>query len=221
MQRHSTSRQQFVRVCECGCGEPTLLAPQSSTLRGWVRDQPLRYITGHNVRGDSNSPHRINDRGYIVLHLPDHPIANKNGYLYMHRLVAFEAYGPLPDGTLVHHINGIKDDNRPENLAVMSVADHTKLHQRGTKRPTRPPLTQWSKRFLCCRQCGTSTVPYAGKGLCRNCHAAEYRLLPARTWGRLHACCIDCGTTSVRHAARGRCHNCDMRARHHAKSRLR
>ena len=28
----------------------------------------------------------------------------------------------------VHHINGIRDDNRPENLVVMKHIDHLRLH---------------------------------------------------------------------------------------------
>ena len=28
----------------------------------------------------------------------------------------------------VHHINGIRDDNRPENLTVMNHKDHLRLH---------------------------------------------------------------------------------------------
>lgn len=28
----------------------------------------------------------------------------------------------------VHHINGIRNDNRPENLQIMNHSDHLKLH---------------------------------------------------------------------------------------------
>jgi len=32
------------------------------------------------------------------------------------------------ENEVVHHINGRKSDNRPENLAVMTKSEHSKLH---------------------------------------------------------------------------------------------
>jgi hypothetical protein len=45
-----------------------------------------------------------------------------------HRLVAEEKYGrPILKGEHVHHLNGIRDDNRPENLVVMAAREHLVL----------------------------------------------------------------------------------------------
>lgn len=66
--------------------------------------------------------------GYIRVYFPDHPRSGKKGFVMEHRLVAEEKYGrPLLKGEHVHHLNGIRDDNRPENLAVMAARDHVKL----------------------------------------------------------------------------------------------
>jgi hypothetical protein len=47
---------------------------------------------------------------------------------YEHRLVAEEAIGrPLEKGEVVHHIDGNRANNAPENLLVMPVSEHDKL----------------------------------------------------------------------------------------------
>jgi len=55
---------------------------------------------------------------------------------YEHRVIA-EATGgrELSTAEHVHHINGIRDDNRPENLEVMKGPDHSRLHSGGVPRP--------------------------------------------------------------------------------------
>lgn len=51
--------------------------------------------------------------GYIMTLVPE------RGYVFDHRLVMEEIIGrPLLDTENVHHKNGVKDDNRPENLEL-------------------------------------------------------------------------------------------------------
>lgn len=45
------SRQQFVAICACGCGEPTLIATESRKGSQVRAGEPLRYLTHHNWRG--------------------------------------------------------------------------------------------------------------------------------------------------------------------------
>ena len=46
----------------------------------------------------------------------------------VHRLVADAFIKPLEHGEQVDHINGIHGDNRAENLRVMKIVEHARLH---------------------------------------------------------------------------------------------
>lgn len=67
---------------------------------------------------------RRKDRGYIEIYDPDHPKARMNGYIFEHTLVWEEHHGELPSGWHIHHLNGIKDDNRVENLKGLPSKKH-------------------------------------------------------------------------------------------------
>lgn len=49
-------------------------------------------------------------------------------YVAEHRQIVEERDGSIPDGWHVHHLNGIRSDNRSENLIAMSKSDHHKNH---------------------------------------------------------------------------------------------
>jgi len=46
-------------------------------------------------------------------------------YKAEHRLIWEATHGPIPKGWVVHHLNGVKDDNRLENLAAMPRKAHS------------------------------------------------------------------------------------------------
>lgn len=69
------------------------------------------------------------ERGYIRIWNPSHPMARKNGYVFAHRLVMSEYIGRyLTKSEIVHHKNGNRQDNRIENLELLSKTEHIYKH---------------------------------------------------------------------------------------------
>jgi hypothetical protein len=72
--------------------------------------------------------------GYILIYSPTHPYSQNTGYVLEHRLI-MEAFLKryLAPEEIVDHKNGIKDDNRIENLKLFShQSEHIKEEkQRG------------------------------------------------------------------------------------------
>lgn len=63
----------------------------------------------------------LDKNGYKMHVMPDHPNALGNGRVFEHTIVMSEFLGrPLYKHENVHHKNGIRDDNRIENLELWS-----------------------------------------------------------------------------------------------------
>jgi len=97
-----------------------------------ITNAKRKYFHGEkNLNWKGGRPHH---HGYIRVYEPDHPRANPqkgNPYVYEHILIWEQAHGKLlPKGWIVHHLNGQRDDNRPENLVAFTNAKHSRLSHR-------------------------------------------------------------------------------------------
>lgn len=70
---------------------------------------------------------KLDSTGYVLI--KSELSTRKDGYIQEHRLVMINHLGrKLEDYEDVHHKNGIKTDNRIENLEVITRSEHMSLH---------------------------------------------------------------------------------------------
>lgn len=112
-----------IRCINCGC------------LVHWRRNksQLCQKCSGKANSGEKASNWKggrvIDSGGYVRIYhpKPHHRrfIVNTTGYVLEHILVWEKANNKLlPDDCVIHHLNGIKTDNRPKNLVAISPKDH-------------------------------------------------------------------------------------------------
>lgn len=89
---------------------------------GWCATHAQQALTGRPMFpiGQRPKKHRIlTGHGYVKVYRPDHPNAQKSGWVMEHIAVMSEFLGRgLRPGENVHHINGARDDNRIGNLEL-------------------------------------------------------------------------------------------------------
>jgi hypothetical protein len=119
-------------LCQCDCGNKknikgaSLRAGTSKSCgcltiektKERIGDKSSRWKGGRTKRGD----------GYILVNSPHHPnTINKNGQVYEHVFVMSQKLGrAITKNESIHHKNGIRDDNRPENLELRLNNHHPK-----------------------------------------------------------------------------------------------
>lgn len=170
------------KLCECGCG---LLAPVcKKSGDGYRRGEPKKFIQGHSSRNRKRERSNrwtggraLNHNGYVMIMAPEHPRANKAGYVFEHILVLEKALGrPILPTEHPHHINSDKTDNSPGNLMVFQTNGmHRSFHER-LKAYEECGHWDWRKCVFCHQFDAPSNLITRGKGCChRSCENANHR----------------------------------------------
>ena len=139
--------------CKCGCGGRTTIPLKSSNRDGQTKGVPCRFIRGHSKKGANHHSWkggRRKKQGYVIVWSPGHPQADSQGCVLESRMICEKALGKaLPDGAIIHHVNGIKDDNCPGNLVVcQDRVYHHLLHQR-QRAYAACGNPNWRKCYIC------------------------------------------------------------------------
>lgn len=123
---------------------------------------------GFNNKGGK----RINKQGYIEVWKPEHPNANKKGYILEHRLVMSEYIGrALLENEDVHHKDKNKGNNDINNLQLMTRSEHTKYHEKNDKEKHKGNKKQQ------CQYPNCTEMTNSKKGLCNKHYKLQWQRL--------------------------------------------
>lgn len=146
-------------------------------------------------RGEKNPNWRggttVTSNGYRKIKLPGHHLSDVGGYAYEHRVVMEETIGrPLEPWEIVHHIDGDKLNNTPDNLSLLpSRWHHKNLHSKGSNRKA----GEDNPTIKCACGCRKSFRKYDGSGRPRRFLPGHWRRGSGKE--RRFVCCA-CGCNS-------------------------
>ncbi len=110
-------------------GTKGVMKPNKTSFKKGMKKLPNMYVFPKGKKNISWKGGTTKSRGYVFIRKPNHPF-NHNGYVKRARLVMEKKIGRyLTPVEIVHHKNGIKDDDRPKNLQLLADKfEHRKFH---------------------------------------------------------------------------------------------
>lgn len=140
--------------------------------------------------------------GYYYFYEPKHPLANKSGKVYLHRVVASEKIGRwLTTEEHVHHIDGNKTNNSPENIMILTASEHSILEWEDRPRQERKK----------CRICENPLNDKNNSGICKICISENPKNMNPKNVPNKRIpndTCSICGNPCWKSGANGICSNC-------------
>ena len=116
-------------------GKKTLGIVRDEVTKQRISEAKKRYRKRDDYEFGGHEKQRTD--GYVSVFVPDHPNATKDGFVMKHTLVMEQAIGRcLLPGEVVHHVNRVRNDNRLENLMLMTISEHNSLHAKERKNQT-------------------------------------------------------------------------------------
>lgn len=113
--------------CQCGCGEKTKIARQTSAKNGTIKGEPNHYLKAHYFR--TRTRYVEEDRGYDTpCWIWQLKISQTNGYGHVnaggkdflaHRYYYEQHKGPIPAGLTIDHLCRVRECVNPDHLEAV------------------------------------------------------------------------------------------------------
>ena len=122
------------------------------------------------------SMHSHRDRkGYRWVFAPWFNRHNRAGWAKRANVIASIWFGrSLQDAEIVHHRDGNKDNDSPQNLEIIEYGEHSRIEVKARweagKMKGACKNGRWSKRHESCVKCKTIERRHQGRGLCSLCY---------------------------------------------------